>query len=293
MENPVRFYSEGVAVAGMLFIPEALASGETHPGIVMCHGFTFVKEMLLPAVARRLADAGYIVLTIDYRFLGESAGEPRRQIMPMRQVEDIRNAVTFLQQQPEVAGGRIGLFGVSLGGANVSYAAGVDDRVKATVSVSGIGDCGRWVRDACHFWEWKALLQRLAADRRERVLNGSSRYVHARDIVPEPEATTKMLEQIRLQFPQWSREITLDSAEALIAFRPESVVAQISPRAILWLHGDADDRVSMEESVSMHEKAGEPKKLAILPGLGHGDIISGPGLEQSLPHVVEWFSRHL
>jgi len=42
--------------------------------------------------------------------------------MPMRQIEDIRNAVTFLQHQPEVVPERIGLFGVSLGGANVSYA---------------------------------------------------------------------------------------------------------------------------------------------------------------------------
>ena len=259
----------------------------------MCHGFTAVKEVLLPEVARRLANLGYVVLTFDYRFLGESGGEPRRQIMPMRQIEDIRNAVTFLQHQPEVFPERIGLFGVSLGGANVSYAAGVEERVKATVSVCGIGDCGRWIRDACHFWEWKALLQRLAEDRRERVLNGHLQYVHAKDIVPEPESTTKLFEQILHQYPQWSREITLASGEALIAYRPESVVAQIAPRAIMWLHGDADERVSMEESMSMYKKAGDPKKLVILPGLGHSDIIAGPGLEQSLPHIKEWFATYL
>ncbi len=79
----------------------------------------------------------------------------------------------------------------------------------------------------------------------------------------------------------------------LIAYRPESVVHQISPRAILWLHGDADERVSMEESQSMYAKAGEPKKIVILPGLGHSDVISGPGLDQSLPHIKEWFETHL
>jgi fermentation-respiration switch protein FrsA (DUF1100 family) len=79
----------------------------------------------------------------------------------------------------------------------------------------------------------------------------------------------------------------------LIAYRPESVVEQISPRAIMWLHGDADERVSVEESVSMFNKAGEPKKLVILPGLGHSDIVSGPGLDQSLPHIKEWFALHL
>jgi len=293
MEKAVRFYSEAVPMAGILFVPDNLPQRERRPGIVFCHGFTAVKEVLLPEAARRLAQLGYVVLTFDYRFLGESGGEPRRQILPMLQIQDIRNAVTFLQHQPEVYADRIGLLGVSLGGANVSYAAGVEERVKATVSVCGIGDCGRWIRDACHFWQWKALQQRLAEDRRERVLYGRLQYVQAKDIVPEPESTSKLFEQILHQYPQWSREITLASGEALIAYRPESVVAQIAPRAILWLHGDADERVSMEESMSMYKKAGDPKKLVILPGLGHSDIISGPGLEQSLPHIQEWFATYL
>ena len=293
MEKPVRFYSEFVPLAGVLFLPDGLTQGERRPGIALGHGFTAVKEVLLPEVAKRLARLGYVALTFDYRFLGESGGEPRRQIIPMRQIEDIRNAVTCLQQQPEVDPERIGLLGVSLGGANVSYAAGVEERVKATVSVCGIGDCGRWIRDACHFWEWRALLQRLAEDRRDRVLTGYAQYVQAKDIVPEPESTTRLFDEILHQYPQWSREITLASGEALIAYRPESVVHQISPRAILWLHGDADERVSMEESISMYNKAGEPKKLVILPGLGHSDIIAGPGLERSMEHIQEWFAKHL
>jgi len=293
MEKAVRFYSETVPMAGVLFLPEGLTTGEKRPGVVMCHGFTAVKEVLFPEIARRMATLGYVTLTFDYRFLGASGGEPRRQIIPMRQIEDIRNAVTFLQNQVAVDPERIGLLGVSLGGANVSYAAGVEERVKATVSVCGIGDCGRWIRDACHFWEWKALLQRLAEDRRERVLTGKLQYVDAKDLVPEPETTTVLFAQLLQQYPQWSREITLASGEALIAYRPELVVEKISPRAIMWLHGDADERVSMEESVAMFKSAHEPKKLVILSGLGHSDIISGPGLDQSLPHIKEWFAKYL
>ena len=293
MEKSVQFYSESIPMAGVLFLPGNSSPDRQRPGIVICHGFTAVKEVLLPDIARRVAQAGYVVLTFDYRFLGASGGEPRRQIIPMRQIEDIQNAVTFMQQQPEVAPDRIGLLGVSLGGANVSYAAGVEERVKATVSVCGIGDCGRWTRDACHFWEWQALLRRLTDNRRERVLTGQEQYVQASEIVPEPESTTALFAQILDQHPQWSREITLTSGEALIAYRPESVVHQISPRAMLWLHGDADERVSMEESQAMYEKAGEPKKIVILPGLGHSDILSGPGLDQSLPLIKEWFETHL
>lgn len=293
MEKTVQFYSENIPVAGLMFVPDDLSPGETRPGIVMCHGFTAVKELILPEIARHLVGLGYVVLTFDYRFLGASGGEPRRQIIPLQQIEDTRNAVTFLQNQPEVNSDRLGLFGVSLGGANVSYAAGVEDRVRATVSVCGIGDCGRWIRDACHFWEWQALLQRLKADRARRVLSGELEYVQAKEIVPEPESTAALFAQILDQYPQWSREISLSSGLPLIAYRPESVVANIAPRAILWLHGDADERVSMEESQAMYAKAGEPKKIVILPGLGHSDILTGPGFEQALPHITAWYAEHL
>ena len=293
MQKPVQFYSENIDMAGVLCAPDNLTVGETRPGIVMCHGFTAVKEVILPEIAQRLAQLGYVVLTFDYRFLGASGGEPRRQIIPMRQIEDIRNAVTFLQSQPEVNPDRLGLFGVSLGGANVSYAAGVEERVKATVSVCGIGDCGRWIRDACHFWEWRALLQRLKDDQERRILTGELEYVQANEIVPEPESTTQLFGQILDQYPQWSREITLSSGLPMIDYRPESVVSNISPRAVLWLHGDADERVSMEESQSMYAKASEPKKIVILPGLGHSDILAGAGLEQSLPHIKAWYEQYL
>jgi len=42
MEKPVRFYSEAVPIAGVLYIPDTLSRGETRPGLVLCHGFTAV-----------------------------------------------------------------------------------------------------------------------------------------------------------------------------------------------------------------------------------------------------------
>src|SRR5215471_16932344 len=109
MEKAIQFYSESTAMAGVLFMPARLTLSEKRPGIVMCHGFTAVKEVLFPEIARRMVALGYVTLTFDYRFLGASGGEPRRQIIPMLQIQDIRNAVTFLQHQPEVAADRVGL----------------------------------------------------------------------------------------------------------------------------------------------------------------------------------------
>ena len=81
------------------------------------------------------------------------------ELMPMAQVEDIQNAITFMQQQEEVEADRIGLWGPSSGAANVSYTAGIDPRVKCMVSVSGIGDMGRWFKAMRRYWEWKEFLK--------------------------------------------------------------------------------------------------------------------------------------
>ena len=68
-EKAIQFYSEGLRLSGVLFLPEAPAP---HPGIVLCHGFTAIKELILPDYARRYAAAGYAALTFDYRGFGES-----------------------------------------------------------------------------------------------------------------------------------------------------------------------------------------------------------------------------
>jgi hypothetical protein len=60
-----------------------------------------VKDALVP-VAERLMAAGYVVLAIDYRTFGLSEGEPRGSLFPRMQVEDIRNAISWLEERPRL-----------------------------------------------------------------------------------------------------------------------------------------------------------------------------------------------
>src|SRR3972149_11343255 len=77
-QKKVHFYSDGLPLAGVLFLPDAPGP---HPGIILCHGFTGVKELILPDYANRFADAGYAALAFDYRGFGESEG-PRGRRLP-------------------------------------------------------------------------------------------------------------------------------------------------------------------------------------------------------------------
>jgi predicted alpha/beta hydrolase len=78
MSRPVSFYSQGVKLAGDLFVPTDLKPGERRAGIVLCHGYTGVRTIYLPDNARVLTEAGYVVLTFDYKGWGDSDGPKSR-----------------------------------------------------------------------------------------------------------------------------------------------------------------------------------------------------------------------
>ena len=212
-------------------------------------------------------------------------------------VEDIRNAVTFLQQQEAVDANRIGLLGVATGGANVSYVAAVDQRIKCMVSANGMGDLGRWMRSVRRYWEWVEFNKMLDADRVQRVLTGKSRLVEQKEIIVNDPESAQTRAQMEKQQPDISktpqRLLSLESAEAIINFRPEMVVDRISPRAAMWICAENDTLVPPEEPQSMFQKAGEPKKLATLNGENHHGLYTGNGFKKMMICATEWFDTYL
>src|SRR6195952_867177 len=96
--QPVSFYSEGTRLSGDLFLPDELASDEKRAAIVLCHGYTGVRNLYLPDTAKALTDAGYVVLTFDYKGWGDSDG-PKSRLAPYGRVIDSQAALTFLGAQ--------------------------------------------------------------------------------------------------------------------------------------------------------------------------------------------------
>src|SRR5277367_1773533 len=47
-------------------------------------------------------------------------------------------------------------------------------------------------------------------------------------------------------------------------------VGELAPRPLLLIHGTADTILSHESSQALYDRAGEPKTIRILPGVGHG-----------------------
>jgi len=89
----LEFKSGGIDCAGWFYRPQG---NGPFPGVAMAHGLGVVKEVDIEPFAQSFAAAGIATLLFDYRYWGDSGGEPRCQAMPSAQIEDYRSALTAL-----------------------------------------------------------------------------------------------------------------------------------------------------------------------------------------------------
>ncbi|HVY20281.1 MAG TPA: alpha/beta fold hydrolase [Bauldia sp.] len=291
----VNFYSAGHKLQGYFYMPKN-PKGKV-PGLVICHGFSAMIETITAGVPEALSDAGYAVLLYYSRGVGESEG-PRGRVIPMEQVDDIRNALTYMQCRDEVDPNRVALYGSAFGCSTGVVAAAMDKRVKCFVGNVGMGDCERWLKSERSRWDWIAFLKRLEADRRQRVLTGKSEIVQPNEIHIPDRVAAKARDQKWEEFRKKSGYdgYPLETAEALIEFKPELVIDRISPRPLMLIAMEFDVTSDVEETRSMFEKAHEPKKLVIMEGAVHYDAFKFTNpvvFEKIMKETIDFYHEHL
>ena len=292
MAERITFFSDGIELVGYLHVPKGISAGEKRSAIVLCPGFGAHQERFLPDMAGYLTDNGFVSLTFDYRGFGESEGH-RWRMIPQEQVKDISSAITFLQLRGEVDPDRIGLHGISFGGANVCYVASVDPRVKCLVSIVGVGCGEKWLRGLRRTWEWKAFLKELEDDRRHRAVNGASRIVDRLHIMlPDPDSA-EMIRLTQARYPDTCTEMPLETADAVINFHPQEVMKREPPQNALFIVAEEDDLVPDYNTRELYHAASEPKRWVVLEGCGHYQAYGSPYYERVMTESTAWFTRFI
>ena len=148
--------SEGIELDGHLARPPGRpAAGEPVRGLVLCHGFpagprgAAKSAETYPELADRLAaDAGWAVLTFNFRGTGDSGGD----FSISGWLADLRAAVDYLVHVEGVEG--VWLAGFSTGGSLAICAAADDDRVAGVAALAAPADFHDWASDPNRFLEY-------------------------------------------------------------------------------------------------------------------------------------------
>src|ERR1044072_6207333 len=110
-EDNVTFPSAGLKLSGNVRVPDGLKPGEKRGAFLVLHGFGSNKDSSnVLAPTKVFSERGYVTLRCSMRGSGDSEGEFGRVIC-LEQVEDTRNALTFLASHPAVDPERIGVIG--------------------------------------------------------------------------------------------------------------------------------------------------------------------------------------
>jgi fermentation-respiration switch protein FrsA (DUF1100 family) len=272
-------------VTGNLFVPKNLDRNARHAAIVVGHPMGAVKEQSANLYAAKMAEQGFVTVSLDLSFWGESEGQPRNAVSPDIYAEDFSAAVDFLGTRSFVDRERIGAIGICGSGGFVISAAKIDPRMKAIATVS-MYDMGAANRDGLKksqtLEQRRAAIAAAAAQRYVEFTGGETKYtsgtVHQltekshpieREFydfyrTPRGEFTPKS------SSPQLTTHPTLSSNTKFMNFYPFNDIETISPRPMLFIAGDAAH--SREFSEDAYRLAGQPKELVIVPGAGHVDL---------------------
>lgn len=272
-------------VTGNLYVPKTLDESLKHPAIVVGHPMGAVKEQSANLYAQKLADQGFVTLSIDLSFWGESEGQPRNAVLPDVYAEDFSAAIDFLGTRPFVDRNRIGALGVCGSGSFVIGAAKIDPRMKAIATVS-MYDMGGASRNALNHSQTleqrKKMIAEAAEQRYVEFAGGETKYTSG--TVHQLTADTHPIQREFYDFyrtprgeytpkgssPELTTHPTLSSAVKFMNFYPFVDIQTISPRPMMFITGE--NAHSREFSEEAYKLAGEPKELVVVPGAGHVDL---------------------
>lgn len=272
-------------VTGNLFLPKDMKESERYPAVIVGHPMGAVKEQSANLYATKMAERGFITLSIDLSFWGESEGEPRNAVLPELYAESFSAAVDYLGTHPSVNREHIGVIGICGSGSFVISAAKIDPRLKAiaTISMYNMGTASRnGLKHALTLEQRKQIIAEAAEQRYMEFLGGETKYTGG--TVHELTESSSLIEREFYEFYRTERgEFTPEGATSLTTthptltsnvkfmnFYPFADIETISPRPMLFIAGE--NAHSREFSEDAYSKAAEPKELYIVPGAGHVDL---------------------
>ncbi len=271
IEKHTTFFSEGCRLQATLYYPDDLPANGSNPALIVNSGYQGFNEFYPKMFAAVMTKRGYICLGFDYRGMADSEGE-KGTVLIEQQVEDIRNAVTFMQAQPDVDTKRIGLIGWGMGAANVVLTAEKGQNVAAVAALNGFYDGARWLQSIHTYDEWTKVLEEVAEDRTRRALEGESRLADTFLHYPLDPATKDYVGKELEQVHGFGHPTRVQFTESIIDVKVERAASHLGAIPLFIGHGQRNTLHPYSEALGLFEAASSPKTLYTIDGR-HNDFM--------------------
>lgn len=294
----VTYFSDGVGCYAKLFYPKGFSTSGKTPGVVLGQGWAGT-HFSIEKYGARFAERGLVALVIDYRGWGSSdpfvaqakptvaTADPsqaldgkriikstmdvvlkRTRLLPMKMVEDYRNAISYLQGEPGVDPDRIGVWGSSFAGGHSIMTAAQDARVKA-VAVQIPSIAGRNAQPGPG-----QLRGALLADAIKRARTGDGGEF-------ETGYSTR-------------RMVDVETNQMVAEYRPFHHLKAVGDRPVMFIVAEKEQLMkNSDHAYAAMEVLTGPKKLISVPGITHFEMYINEAFEISSNAAAEWFREHL
>ncbi|MDQ1080260.1 alpha/beta hydrolase [Pseudoroseomonas cervicalis] len=300
----ISFRNKTIDIAGQLHLPAGFDPARRHAAIVLSTPGSSVKEQIGAVYAARLARRGFVALTFDPAFQGESGGAPRDLEDPAFRVEDIRCAVDHLMTLPWVDEERVGLLGLCAGGGYAVNAALTEARAKAlgTVVASDIGAAFRRMLP-----DLRQMLQEVGRQRTAEARGAATRREPwIPDSLAEAQAAgltdRDLLDAIAFyrespyRHPNSTNRLAFRSHGHILGFDAYSLVPELLTLPLQIIVGGrrgTTGQYEAGEKLFALSPAAE-KDFFVVEGAGHYDLYHRPEfVDQAVERLVPFYARHL
>lgn len=272
-------------IAGNLYLPKDMDKSKKHAAIIVGHPMGAVKEQSADLYAVKMAERGFVTMSVDLAFWGGSDGQPRNAVAPELYAETFSAAVDYLGTGPFADREKIGAIGICGSGSFAISAAKIDPRLKAVATIN-MYDMGAANRNGLNHSLTLAQRKQIIADAAEQryveFQGGATKYTSG--TVHEITEKSNPIEREFYDFyrtprgeftpagssPLLTTHPTLSSNTKFMNFYPFNDIETISPRPLLFITGDQAH--SKEFSEDAYKRAAEPKELYYVAGAGHVDL---------------------
>ena len=291
VRREVTYYSDDVPCYAVLFFPKNYSTSGKTPGVVLGQGWAGT-HFSIEKYGSRFAEKGLVAMVIDYRGWGLSDGfttlaeklknaddtrftrtkaeviVKRTRLVPLKQVEDVRNAVSYLQGEAGIDPDRIGVWGSSFAGGNSIVAAALDARIKA-------------------------IAMQVPAISGKKALRGPYQL---RDAMLEDAVKRARLGQGAEFTTGFStpRKVDAETNQLVAEYRPFHYLKDVGDRPVLFIVAQNEELIkNADNAYAASQQLTGPTKVIEVPGITHFEMYIGEAFEVSSNAAADWFREYL